>query len=609
MRSFALLRSRRTFSLAICLIFFSTLLYRDYTRKRPWLNTPHLDAYYKGVHAIVHPGESLLDRLGEAQASPTHRYPTPQAYNPYIGRETSRTCYLDAENSTPAPSIYAYDGVPEQMPQPVLGSHELLNIRGDFCFDRFGRYGPYGLGYSQTLGGVGFENETGNSNNEHVWADTGLIDYRRTENIADDHISTETKARTAVLVRSYEGFAWTSMFTLNLRAMITELSLKTGGEYTIHVLMQVKDTKSPVWADSTAREAYLKRHVPLEFQGIVTLWSELQMKLLYPGDYSTYFRNPTGQDVHAVYRSPHLPLQIFAKEHPEYDHFWNWEMDVRILGSYYEMLEWISKWSDSRSRELLWEHNERYYIPGYHKSWENFTNTIRKQKGSQNPALLGPLHARWRKKLSFEEKDTPILPTDCLHQHGTCGAGEDADLITLIPVFDVYHSDWYFAQDVTGYDRALWEDLPRRAAIVTVGRYSRRLLMAMHEEVWRYNHNMFAEMFPASIAFHHGFTAVYAPHPVYLNRAWGPASEIDKHFNRGERRRNGPFSLATEHVHGISSWYYKSKFAEQLWRRWLGYTDSKGKGGFDKESGDNSARRMCLQSMLLHPIKHEHLLE
>lgn len=514
------------------------------------------------------------------------------------------------------------------MPMPVLGSYELLKIRDDVCFDRFGRYGPYGLGYGKALGGVGFEKETEESSAEHVWAKTGLIDYRRinwadaqqrcyesnnrqAESIADEsRTSTRIESRTAVVVRSYEGFAWTPMFILNLRAMITELSLRTGGEYSIHLLMQVKDTKYPVWADSTLREAYLKKHVPLEFQGLVTLWSELQMKLLYPGDYSTYFRNPTGEDVHGVYRSPHLPLQNFAKEHPEYDHFWNWEMDVRVLGNYYEMLDRIGKWADARSRELLWEHNERYYVPGYHKSWENFTSTVRKQEESQNQALLGPLNALWRKKLSFEEEGESILPTDCLHQHGTCGVEEDADLITLNPIFDVRHSDWYFAQDVTGYDKALWEDLPRRAAIITVGRYSRRLLMAMHEEVWRYNHNMFAEMFPASIAFHHGFKAVYAPHPVYLNRAWGPASEIDRHFNRGERHstsgRNGPFSLATEHVHGISSWYYKSHFSEQLWRRWLGYADSKGRGGLEEESGDEGTGRMCLRSMLLHPIKHEH---
>lgn len=71
--------------------------------------------------------------------------------------------------------FYAYDGVPDQMPRPVLGSHELLKVRVDVCFDRFGRYGPYGLGYSRALGGIGFENETENSHTGYVRAERGLI--------------------------------------------------------------------------------------------------------------------------------------------------------------------------------------------------------------------------------------------------------------------------------------------------------------------------------------------------------------------------------------------------------------------------------------------------
>ncbi|KAJ6780414.1 hypothetical protein PWT90_02301 [Aphanocladium album] len=550
---------------------------------------------------------------------------------PYHESASLQKCYLDPTNTIAVPDIYAYDGAPERMPQPVLGSYELLNIRSDICFDRFGRYGPYGLGYSEILGGVGFGNDTENSDTTHVWKETGFIDYRNIDwadaqqrcydsnkdqfekSEGKSGAAPKPKSRTAIIVRSYEGFHWTPMAMLNFRAMINELSLKTGGEYSIHFLMQVKDTQFPIWADATMRQAYLDKHVPPEFQGLVTFWSELQMKLLYPGDYSLHFRNPTGKDIHGVYRSPHLPLQIFAKEHPEYNHFWNWEMDVRATGNYYEMLDSISKWSDSRSRELLWEHNERYFVPSHHKTWDNFTKVIQRDERFTDQALLGPLNAPWRKKLKFEEKGGSILPADCLHQHGTCGVDEEADLITLNPIFNVQRSNWYFTQDVTGYDKSLWEELPRRAAIITVGRYSRRLLMAMHEEVWRYKHNMFAEMFPASIAFHHGFKAVYAPHPVYIDRAWEPASDIEKHFNRGERHstsgRDGPFSLSNEPVHAISSWYYNSRFSSQLWRRWLGYADKEGRGGREEESGEGSSGRMCLRSMLLHPIKHEHPLE
>ena len=158
---------------------------------------------------------------------------------------------------------------------------------------------------------------------------------------------------------------------------------------------------------------------------------------------------------------------------------------------------------------------------------------------------------------------------------------------------------------------------------MTAARLSRRLLLSMHEEVWRYRHTMFSEMFPATVALHHGLKAVYAPHPVYLDRAWQPlGSSIAAAFNGGENNstsgRHSPFDLENEHIHKGASWYYHSEFPGLLWRRWLGYAQLDGRGqyggrggegttrgGNEEESLESSSGRLCLRSMLLHPIKHE----
>ena len=50
-------------------------------------------------------------------------------------------------------------------------------IRDDVCFDRFGRLGPYGFGYSKDEGGSGVGNDTENSNSDAVWAKSGKINY------------------------------------------------------------------------------------------------------------------------------------------------------------------------------------------------------------------------------------------------------------------------------------------------------------------------------------------------------------------------------------------------------------------------------------------------
>lgn len=239
------------------------------------------------------------------------------------------------------------------------------------------------------------------------------------------------------------------------------------------------------------------------------------------------------------------------------------------------------------------------------------------------PSPFGPLKFPGRKSLRFEAKGQSVMPANCdVHSdRSQCGVGEPADLITLNPIFDTEQSGWFFGLDATGYAST---PPPRRASIITASRLSRRLLMAMHEEVWRHHHTMFPEMFPASVAFHHGFKGTFAPHPIYLDRAWTPfGSTVDAAFNGGNDHstsgKGSPFDINNEHNHKGTSWYYNAEFSGLLWRRWLGYAQNDGRGKFgghgpgerdrggkEEEESQHSTGRLCLRSMLMHPIKHEH---
>lgn len=616
-----------------------------------------LDGYFHGLKALVDVSNHVPEYPNTTGQAPfpepplSSRVRRPRPYSPYRDMRGVKPCYLDADNNIAAPSMYAYDGVPQHMPDPIIGSYQLLGMRDDVCFDRFGRYGPYGLGYSKPRGGVGAGMDTESSDSEAVWADGGQINYDKVDwgaaqercvaankhrllqiDEATDELPSSKrgragkKGRTAVVVRCYEGFKWTELAILNFRAMVTELSLKSGGEYTVHLLLHVRDANLPIWADELSVQRLLDSQIPQEFHKMATLWSEPQMKLFYPGDFGEPLENPSGADIHGVYRSAHLPLQIFAMQHPEYEHFWNWEMDMRVMGNYYEMLDRIGRWADKQTRTLLWERSARYYIPGYHGTWENFTAEVRSDmvESGEKP-IFGPVAFSGRQALRQEQWGSSILPESCSfgQDPAGCGVGEPADLVTLNPIFDVDDSGWVFSNDVTGYSNAGSSQPPRRSAIVTASRLSRRLLAAMHEEVWRYHHNMFSEMFPPSVALHHGLKAVFAPHPIYLDRAWQPlGSSVDAAFNSGKHKSasgtNSPFDIRNEHNHKGTTWYYHSEFAGLLWRRWLGYAqmDGRGKfggrggegterGGVVEESREGSSGRMCLRSMLLHPIKHE----
>ncbi|KAL2137955.1 hypothetical protein VTI28DRAFT_7766 [Corynascus sepedonium] len=645
-----------------------------------WKKYKHLNGFFVGLKALV----PARDYKPEHPRSPGEKspypvtisytgLPTPTPYIPQPDYESPeytaeyhqvKPCYFDKDNKVPIPDIYAYDGIVQGQPEPVIGSHGLLGLRDDVCFDRFARYGPYGLGYSFEEGGVDVGMDTERAGAEAVWKKTGKINYDKIdwgeaqnrcyesnkERFAEPgaqnqpslttsttqtersftHTNTNSGSqkkkisRTAVVVRAYTGYPWTHHAVLNFRALISELALRSGGEYTVHFLLHVRDDNEAVWADPVTVQRILDDNVPAEFHSICTLWSQAQMRLIYPGQFGQSFSNPSGGDVHGVYRSAHMPLQHFAINHPEYDHFWNWELDMRWLGNYYELFDRLGKWGQQQSRVGAWERSAKYYIPRYHGDWANFTALVHNETlNSGRSPVLGPVSFPGRAPLRSEAAGQSFMPASCTatRDDPACGVGEDADLITLNPLFDAEDSGWVFSSDVTGYNTALPAP-PRRCAIVTASRLSRRLLAAMHEEVWRLRHTMFSEMFPASVALHRGLKAVYAPHPVSFDRGWDLAA-VDAAFNGGRDGSSGgrgsPFDLRNEHNHKGTTWYYHSEFAGLLWRRWLGYAQYDGgrsgeggaggptlRGGKVEEERATGTGRMCLRSMLVHPIKWEH---
>jgi hypothetical protein len=74
-------------------------------------------------------------------------------------------CYLDSKETIKAPGIHSYEGLPLRLASPVMGSYELLGIKGDVCFDRLGRLGPYGFGYEEGNGNLAGAKKSMNNGN------------------------------------------------------------------------------------------------------------------------------------------------------------------------------------------------------------------------------------------------------------------------------------------------------------------------------------------------------------------------------------------------------------------------------------------------------------
>ncbi|KAJ2965405.1 hypothetical protein NQ176_g10633 [Zarea fungicola] len=459
------------------------------TRPAPppaWEKFPFLERYYGGIRTLVplnesepeYPRENEPIPLGvpgeedeeddekrsvkrsderpqkRGQTIEKKSVPPSKAWTEYSSRSVEsdvQECYINADNNIRVPELRYYTGRPHGFPTHIGGSYDMLNLPEDICFERYGRYGPYGFGYSSRTGGLGTGEHSEKEGAEQVWDSTPHVDFRNvdwadaqrrclkanshrfkpaptrkigppgfvnavpdstthqkrveshpsttnnatpsdsartstddsndsSENTSSDKAKPTPKTgRTAVVLRCWDEFFFREDDIANLRSMIMELSLGSGGRYDIHLLVQVKnDGAHPVLADQETYEQRIRDVIPKEFQGLVTLWTETQMLSIYQGIHDKWTIGPD-HSVHGSYRGLVMAMQYFAYMHPEYEYFWHWEMDVRYTGHYYDLLTKIESWAQKQPRKGLWERNARFYLPAVHDSWEDFTHLSRVQ--------------------------------------------------------------------------------------------------------------------------------------------------------------------------------------------------------------------------------------
>lgn len=582
--------------------------------------------------------------------SPFDTDETPYYFNPYPNyasdewREEHRADFVPC--SGPAgrelTDIQVFKGRPEAFPEPSFGSYDLFGIDPDLCYERDTRLGQYGFQFQWETPGkrldwtrvewgklqqecaeknkARFEKTSKPSDGELDRYDAAMSasgsgatadELRRqretsqiksrgntgaysdgSRNLTLPTVRPENPAeyRTAVLLRSYTGRQYTDNEKQVIRSLITELSLRTGGKYQVYLLVQVKDHLEDLalWDPETYKYV-LRTQVPQEFHDIAVLWGSYEVQDIYP------LLDPL--DAATVHNAQWLSVQKFIKEHPEFDYVWNWEMDSRVMGHHYDMLTKIEAFAKKQPRKGLWERNERFYIPELHGDFDTkFRRLVEKASGKN--MVWGP------PELPFIKPVGPKPPVSSPSKDDyQWGLGEEADLITLSPMFDPTDSNWILRDQVWQYNDTTHNstELPRRATIVTQSRLSRRLLEAMHEENKKGNH-VGSEMAANTVALLHGLKAVYAPMPVFMDRPFPPES-LQKWFNPGPGGvSGGPGSAmgwGLEHRFQGITWYYRTVPPQRMYNNWLGYSDA-GIGGkvWEKQNG-----RPCLQAMLLHPIK------
>jgi hypothetical protein len=538
----------------------------------------------------------------------------PNTYNPYPDYNGTAWAagnmgtYVACEGPDgPIRDVTVFSGHPKAFEVPVLGSYQPFDIDSNLCFERETRLGAYG-----------YEGETSAATQKvQKRTDWDTVDWRKLQeecvkknanrfaavdpakeisrNYAPEVSNSSTvenstmsrrqdtgeekplpeglhgmpsakittKARTAVLLRVSSSKNYTANDMQNIRSMITELALRSGGEYTVYLMVKVENDPLPIWKDT--REQAIKIGIPPEFQSMCIFWNEAMMR-------EFYFTSPGESANTNTSISSWLPVQKFAADWPQYDFLWNWELDSRYTGHHYNLFEKLVMFAQAQPRKGLWERNERFFIPSVHGGYDTVFRKKVEELSGQNTIWGAP-------KVASVKPTGPVRPSqDPRDDHYAWGVGEEADFISLAPIFNPIDTTWANRSEIWGY---AGEETPRRASVGMNSRCSARLLKTMNAENMRGNH-LGSEMGPSTVSLLHGLKAVYAPIPMYFDRAWN-GSRLDAYLNPGPKGVSGscpnsPFGAGHEVRFEGSTWFEKAVVPRRLHNAWMGW-EYRGYGG------------------------------
>lgn len=228
-----------------------------------------------------------------------------------------------------------------------------------------------------------------------------------------------TTGRTAIIVRGYSTFSFTGQDLWNLRALITETSLRYAGRYSVYLLIDVKGDFD-VMHNPEHYESVLTS-IPTEFQNMTILFDQKYfLKAWYP---MILEHRPEFQMEQA--------RQLFAQHFPEFDHYWQIELDVRFTGDAGHFLGALEEFARNEPRKQARERASFSFLPEVHGTYRNF-------RGVVNEALGGGSTFWHGVKIPDLEQigPTPPVPTAEADDF-EWGVGEEADVSCFAFAYEV----------------------------------------------------------------------------------------------------------------------------------------------------------------------------
>lgn len=330
---------------------------------------------------------------------------------------------------------------------PDVGSFEAIGLDENLCFDRHSRFahvgGVDGTRLSAPINLGTLQNQCLQRNKDRYENPTppdlrpGVVlpeshlnftaDVEKSQQTNHTKYGPQYYPRTAVLIRSWENYDYEPNDIQAIRSLVHELSLQSGGEYTVFLFVNLKDENINIY-DTPGYIDEKMEQIPDELRDMTILWNEKICADVYPD---------VGQ--YQVLLAQFMPVQWFMETHPEFEYVWNWEMDARYIGHHYHFTEKVSEFAAKQPRKLLWERNARFFLPKLHGSYGEFFNETIKQI-QDSPFAFNPV---WGHR-HFDEPMVigPTPPHSEESDNFEWGVGEEADFISLLPIWDPRHTTW-----------------------------------------------------------------------------------------------------------------------------------------------------------------------
>jgi len=290
------------------------------------------------------------------------------------------------------------------------------------------------------------------------------------------------------------------------------------------------------------------------------------------------------------------PMQLLALHYPEFDHFWQLELDMRLTGHAGKFLDRLADFARREPRKQALERSTFMHMQQQIGDYKQFSHAVDRANNG-DAAVWGPLYVPEIQPIGPEP---PVR--SATEDNFEWGVGEEADLIVTSYCNNASIADaWVFRTWIHGFGNGT--KTPMFFCPPAMMRTSRSLLLVTHEAQIDRNMYIPSEATPPSFALWHGLKISFPQHPVFwkvrddfaTQELWWKGGPANSSTGVGSDTLNHPRGL------GLTFWW-ESEWPRQLYDAWQGIPLEEGVPFPWVLTKQND--KVYMPNMMVHPMKH-----